>query len=45
VRVSILDRVASVGGAAVIDTALDEGTVVALHWPAPSAATTTEVTS
>lgn len=35
VRVSILDRVASVGGAAVIDTALEEGTVVSLHWPAP----------
>ncbi|QNO37062.1 histidine kinase [Protaetiibacter sp. SSC-01] len=35
VRVSILERVASVGGAAVIDTAFDEGTVVALHWPAP----------
>jgi len=34
VRVSILDRVASVGGAAVIDTAIGEGTVVALHWPA-----------
>jgi len=25
-----------VGGAAVIDTALGEGTVVALHWPAPT---------
>ncbi len=34
VRVSILERVASVGGAAVIDTAIDEGTVIALHWPA-----------
>jgi signal transduction histidine kinase len=39
VRVSILDRVASVGGAAVIDTALDDGTVVALHWPAPTKST------
>jgi signal transduction histidine kinase len=48
VRVSILERVASVGGAAVIDTALGEGTVVALHWPAPKvskAPTTTEVPS
>lgn len=35
VRVSILERVASVGGAAVIDTAPGEGTVVALHWPVP----------
>ncbi|RQP12627.1 MAG: histidine kinase [Microbacteriaceae bacterium] len=35
VRVSILERVASVGGAAVIDTAVGGGTVVALHWPAP----------
>lgn len=34
VRVSILERVASVGGAAVIDTAPGEGTVVSLHWPA-----------
>jgi signal transduction histidine kinase len=33
VRVSILDRVASVGGAAVVDTAPAEGTVISLHWP------------
>jgi signal transduction histidine kinase len=33
VRVSILERVASVGGAAVVDTAPGEGTVVSLHWP------------
>jgi signal transduction histidine kinase len=48
VRVSILERVASVGGAAVIDTAVGEGTVVALHWPAPKVSkgpTTTEVPS
>jgi signal transduction histidine kinase len=48
VRVSILERVASVGGAAVIDTALGEGTVVALHWPVPKVSkgpTTTEVPS
>jgi signal transduction histidine kinase len=48
VRVSILERVASVGGAAVIDTALGEGTVVALHWPAPKVSkgpSTTEVPS
>ena len=35
VRVSILERVASVGGVAVIDTAVGHGTVVSLHWPAP----------
>ncbi len=35
VRVSILERVASVGGAAAIDTSLGHGTVVSLHWPAP----------
>jgi hypothetical protein len=40
VRVSILERVASVGGAAVIDTALGEGTVVALHWPVRTASAT-----
>ncbi|MCS0499501.1 sensor histidine kinase [Protaetiibacter mangrovi] len=34
VRVSILERVASVGGAAAIDTAPGAGTVVSLHWPA-----------
>ena len=34
VRVSILERVASVGGVAVIDTVLGEGTVVSLRWPA-----------
>lgn len=34
VRVSILERVASVGGIAVIDTAPGAGTVVSLHWPA-----------
>ncbi|TXK16232.1 sensor histidine kinase [Homoserinibacter sp. GY 40078] len=35
VRVSILERVASVGGAAVVDTAVGEGTVVLLQWPMP----------
>jgi signal transduction histidine kinase len=40
VRVSILERVASAGGAAVIDTALGEGTVVALHWPVRTTSTT-----
>lgn len=35
-RVSILERVASVGGAAVVDTAPGEGTVIALHWPGAS---------
>lgn len=39
VRVSILDRVASAGGAAVIDTAPGAGTVVALHWSAEREAT------
>ena len=34
VRVSILERIASVGGAAVIDTHPGGGTVIALHWPA-----------
>jgi len=34
VRVSILERVASVGGIAVIDTAPGAGTVVSLHLPA-----------
>ena len=38
VRVSILERVASVGGVAVIDTAVGHGTVVSLHWPAPKGA-------
>jgi signal transduction histidine kinase len=38
VRVSILERVASVGGVAVIDTAIGHGTVVSLHWPAPKGA-------
>ena len=38
VRVSILERVASVGGVAVIDTAVGHGTVVSLHWPAPKEA-------
>lgn len=34
VRVSILERVTSVGGSAEIRTAPGHGTVVALHWPA-----------
>ncbi len=36
VRVSILERVASVGGVAQVDTAPGSGTVVTLRWPAPS---------
>jgi len=36
VRVSILERVSSVGGAARVDTAPGAGTVVTLRWPAPS---------
>ncbi|QEO08650.1 sensor histidine kinase [Protaetiibacter larvae] len=35
VRVSILERVASVGGSARVDTAPGRGTLVALRWPAP----------
>ncbi|HLU63730.1 MAG TPA: ATP-binding protein, partial [Protaetiibacter sp.] len=38
VRVSILERVASVGGSAVIDTAPGTGTVVALRWPVDAGA-------
>ncbi|MFT4029044.1 MAG: histidine kinase [Protaetiibacter sp.] len=34
VRVSILERVTSVGGSAAIDTAPGRGTVVSLRWPA-----------
>jgi len=36
VRVSILERVSSVGGAAKVDTAPGAGTVVTLRWPAPA---------
>lgn len=36
VRVSILERVASVGGVAKVDTTPGEGTVVTLRWPAPN---------
>jgi signal transduction histidine kinase len=35
VRVSILERVASAGGRAQIDSAVGEGTVVRLRWPVP----------
>ena len=35
VRVSILERVASAGGRAEIDSVLGEGTVVRLRWPDP----------
>ena len=35
VRVSILERVASAGGRAEIDSTLGEGTVVRLRWPDP----------
>jgi len=35
VRVSILERMASVGGAAGVETAPGRGTVVSLRWPAP----------
>ncbi len=35
VRVSILERVASAGGRAEIDSTLGEGTVVTLRWPDP----------
>lgn len=39
VRVSIVERLANVGGRAIIRTAPGEGTTVGLHWPAgPSAA-------
>ncbi|AYF98318.1 sensor histidine kinase [Protaetiibacter intestinalis] len=37
VRVSILERVASVGGQARVDTAPGEGTTVRLQWPAETA--------
>ena len=33
VRVSILERVAGVGGAAAIDTVIGRGTIVSLRWP------------
>jgi signal transduction histidine kinase len=33
VRVSIIERVSSVGGSVVIDSSLDEGTVVGIQWP------------
>lgn len=35
VRVSIIERVASAGGRASIDTAPGEGTVITLHWDPP----------
>jgi hypothetical protein len=37
-RVSIVERVANAGGAVEIDSAVDEGTVIAIRWPAPGAA-------
>ena len=40
VRVSILERVASAGGRAEIDSALGRGTVVTLRWPDPRSAAT-----
>jgi len=33
-RVSIVDRITNAGGAAGIDSALGEGTVVTIRWPA-----------
>lgn len=36
VRVSILERVASAGGRATIDSAVGQGTVVTLRWPDPA---------
>jgi signal transduction histidine kinase len=39
VRVSILERVASAGGQARIDTAPGEGTVVSLSWDGEASAT------
>jgi len=43
VRVSILERVSSVGGVAKVDTAPGAGTVVTLRWPAPAEPVTTVV--
>lgn len=37
VRVSIVERVTSAGGAAEVDTELGEGTVVSIRWPAVQA--------
>jgi signal transduction histidine kinase len=40
VRVSIVERVTSVGGGVIIDSSLDEGTVVGIQWPAEDGADT-----
>jgi signal transduction histidine kinase len=42
VRVSILERVASAGGHARIDTAPGEGTVITLEWDPPADASASE---
>jgi signal transduction histidine kinase len=41
VRVSILERVASVGGTVEIDSALNEGTVISFRWPSSDASSGT----
>jgi signal transduction histidine kinase len=35
-RVSIIERIAGVGGIATIDSAIGEGTVVTIEWPDPT---------
>jgi signal transduction histidine kinase len=35
-RVSIVERVTNAGGAVEIDSAVDEGTVIAIRWPRPA---------
>jgi signal transduction histidine kinase len=38
VRVSIMERVSSAGGAVTLDSSIGKGTIVTIRWPAPESA-------